>query len=75
MIRLKRINGTDFVLNCDQIKYLESTPDTMITLLSGEKLLVRDSIDSVIDATTIYKKRIYQEPPSKGEWSAEPPKR
>jgi flagellar protein FlbD len=67
MIRLKRLNGTEFVLNNDLIKYIESTPDTMITLTTGEKLLVRESIDEVINKSTNFRKRLFQEPPPSGE--------
>ena len=63
MIHLSRINGTDFVLNCDMIKYMESTPDTIITLASGEKVMVREGLDDVIRLTMEYRKRLLQEPP------------
>ena len=67
MIRLSRLNGKEFVVNCDLIKQVESTPDTVITLTTGEKLLVRESIDEVIRSTMDYRKRLYQEPPTKPE--------
>jgi len=67
MIRLTRLNGKEFVLNCDLIKTIESTPDTVITLTQGEKLMVREDVDSVVRATMHYRQRIYQEPPPKGE--------
>lgn len=65
MIELSRINGTRFVLNCDLIKYVESTPDTIITLASGERIMVRDPVDEVVRKTLEYRKRIVQEPPEK----------
>jgi flagellar protein FlbD len=66
MIQLSRLNGKEFVVNCELIKIVESTPDTLITLTTGEKLMVRDSVDDVIRATMNYRKRLYQEPPTKG---------
>jgi flagellar protein FlbD len=66
VIRLKRLNGTRFVLNCDLIKTIEATPDTLITLLSGEKLMVLDPVDEVVKSTMEYRKRLAQEPPGKG---------
>lgn len=63
MIRLTRLNSTYFVVNCDLIKFIESTPDTLITLSTGEKLMVKESVDDVISATMNYRKRIYQEKP------------
>jgi flagellar protein FlbD len=62
MIRLKRLNGFEFVLNGDLIKMIEATPDTMITLTSGEKLLVKESVDEVIEKATNFWKRVHQEP-------------
>lgn len=48
MIKLTRLNDTEIVVNADKIKYVESTPDTIITLMNNEKILVTDSIDDVI---------------------------
>jgi flagellar protein FlbD len=47
MIDLHRLNGSRLVLNCDLIKYAESTPDTTLTLVTGEKLIVRESCDEL----------------------------
>jgi flagellar protein FlbD len=66
MIRVSRINGKPFVLNCELIKFIEATPDTLITLTSDEKIMVRESPDDVIRMTMEYRKRLYQEPPSAG---------
>lgn len=72
MIKLSRLNGKEFVLNCELIKTIEATPDTVITLTTGEKLMVREGIEQVINSTVEYRKRLYQEPPSKaGEKAAE----
>ncbi len=65
MIRLKRLNGKEFVLNCELIKTVESTPDTVITLTTGEKHMVLESVDEVIQSTMNYRKRLYQEPPGR----------
>jgi flagellar protein FlbD len=48
MIPLTRLNNSAFVVNAELIKFIESTPDTMITLTSGERLLVKESSDEVI---------------------------
>ncbi len=48
MIRLTRLNQRPFVLNAEQIKTVEQTPDTMITLLNGEQLMVREPADEVV---------------------------
>jgi flagellar protein FlbD len=66
MIQLSRLNGNHFVLNCELIKAIEATPDTVITLSTGEKIMVRESVDDVVKKTMDYRKRLYQEPPSGG---------
>jgi len=58
MIKLTRLNGKDFVLNCELIETLESTPDTVISTVSGNKYVVTDSIDEIIEKIRIYKSKI-----------------
>ena len=48
MIRLTRLNGRPFVLNAEQIKTIEQTPDTMIALLTGDQVVVRESMEQVV---------------------------
>ena len=57
MIKLTRLNGKSFVLNCEVITQIESTPDTVITLNSGEKLMVEEKVDDVIKKTIEFKKK------------------
>jgi len=58
MIAVTRINGSAFILNAEQIKLLESTPDTMITLLSGERLIVKESVEEVVQRAVEYGRSI-----------------
>ncbi|MDI6601749.1 MAG: flagellar FlbD family protein [Thermoanaerobacteraceae bacterium] len=60
MIRLTRLNGIEFVLNAEMIEYMESTPDTVITLTNGHKHIVLEPIDEVINRVINYKQRIYK---------------
>ena len=48
MIPLTNINGSAFVLNSELSKSIESTPDTMITLTTGDRLLVKEKTEDVI---------------------------
>jgi flagellar protein FlbD len=48
MIQLTRLNNTRLAVNSDLIKYVEEAPDTVITLLNGEKLVVRETTEQVI---------------------------
>ena len=55
MIELTRLNGTPMMLNCDLIKTAETSPDTMLTLIHGEKLIVRESIQEVTRRVLAYR--------------------
>lgn len=48
MIELTRLNGSRLSINCDLIKYADSAPDTVLTLVTGEKLVVLESRAEVI---------------------------
>lgn len=48
MIHLTRLNNRPLVVNADLIKFIENAPDTVITLLTGEKLVVRESLEEVL---------------------------
>ena len=54
MIKLTRLNGTEFLLNCDLIKCVEETPDSVVTLLSGEKLVVQEDTDAIVSRVVEY---------------------
>lgn len=58
MIRLTRLNGRPFVLNAEQIKTVEETPDTMITLLVGDQLVVQETMAEVIRRAVEYARLI-----------------
>lgn len=50
MIRMTKINGEPIVVNADLIEFVEETPDTVISLCTGKKLMVRESVADVIEA-------------------------
>jgi len=54
VIALTRLNGKPFVVNAEQIRTVESTPDTTITLITGERLIVRESMEEVVDRAVEY---------------------
>ncbi len=58
MIQLTRLNGVPIVLNSDLIKTAESSPDTMLTLINGEKLIVRESCEDVTERVIEYRARL-----------------
>ena len=58
MIELTRLNGRSIVLNSDLIKTVETSPDTMLTLINGEKLIVREPIADVMERVLAYRARL-----------------
>jgi flagellar protein FlbD len=58
MIELTRLNGNMMVVNSDLIKTAEASPDTMLTLINGEKLIVREEIGEVIERVLVYRARL-----------------
>jgi flagellar protein FlbD len=58
MIELTRLNGHVMVLNSDLIKTAESSPDTMLTLINGEKLIVREDCNEVTERVLAYRARL-----------------
>jgi len=58
MIELTRLNGNTMMLNSDLIKTAEASPDTMLTLINGEKLIVRESCDEVVERILAYRARL-----------------
>jgi flagellar protein FlbD len=58
MIELTRLNGTPIVVNSDLIKTAEASPDTMLTLINGEKLIVREPCAEVTERVLVYRARL-----------------
>ncbi len=54
MIRLTRLGGEAFILNAELIQYVEARPDTFITLTTGERLVVTESMDEVLRRAVVY---------------------
>jgi flagellar protein FlbD len=61
MINLTRLNGHALVVNSDLIKCIESSPDTTLTLVTGEKIVVRESCAEVITQAIAYRVRLLGE--------------
>jgi flagellar protein FlbD len=54
MIKLTRLDGEPFILNAELIRYIESRPDTFVTLTSGERIIVREPMDDVMQRAVRY---------------------
>lgn len=58
MIRVTRLNNQPLVINSDLIKLLETAPDTLLTLVNGEKIVVKESADEVIERIVAFRREV-----------------
>ena len=58
MIELTRLNNRPLVVNSDLIKFIENTPDTVMTLITGEKVVVSESCQAVIEKIVEFRRKI-----------------
>lgn len=58
MITLTRLDKRVVVINADLIKMIESTPDTIITFINGDSIIVRDSVDEVVRRAIDYQRQV-----------------
>jgi flagellar protein FlbD len=58
VITLKRLNGSEFTLNAELIEQIESTPDTVITLTTGNNIMVRETQAQVIEKVIEYRRHV-----------------
>jgi len=63
MIKLTRLGGEPFILNAELIRYVEANPDTFITLTNGDRMVVREGTDVVVDRVIEYHQRKNLLPP------------
>jgi flagellar protein FlbD len=59
MIQVTRLNGQEVYVNADLILFLEKSPDTVLTLESGKKVMIKEGIDEVIARIVEFKARCY----------------
>jgi len=69
MIKLSRLNGKFLVVNAELIELIESTPDTILTLTTGKKIMVKESVEEVVEKVKGYMRetkgqRVWTSPPS-----------
>ncbi|OWZ84234.1 flagellar FlbD family protein [Natranaerobius trueperi] len=58
MIKVTRLNGKVYTINSDLIEFIEETPDTVISLVTGRKVLVKESSDQVVNLVVDYRRRV-----------------
>jgi len=58
MIQLTRLNSQPLIVNSDLIKFIEKAPDTVLTLVTGEKLVVRESPEQLLERIIAFRRSI-----------------
>jgi flagellar protein FlbD len=57
MVTITRLNGTALTVNAEMIETLEATPDTIVTLTNGKKLVAKESVPELIERIVEYRRR------------------
>lgn len=58
MIKASRLNDTEIVINAELIEFVEATPDTIITLSTGKKTMVKESVDEIVSRVIAYRRSL-----------------
>lgn len=66
MIKLTHLDGEPFLLNAELIGYVEARPDTFITLTTGERIVVKESMEEVLRRAVAYQQAKHLIPPPGG---------
>ncbi len=66
LIELTKINNVKITVNADIIELVEETPDTVVTLTTGKKIIVKESRQEVTNLVKSYNKEIYSDLLSNG---------
>jgi len=63
MIPVTRLDGSTLILNDEQIAWIDTHPDTMISMMNGEKLLVRETPDELVERTRQFRRTLASQGP------------
>jgi len=59
MIEVTRLNNKKVVINCDLIEYIDANPDTVITLTTGNKFIIKESMEETIEKVIMFKRKTF----------------
>jgi len=65
MIKVTRLNGSELVINADLIEFVEAIPDTIISLVTGKKIMIKETTDAVVQKVAEFRRL------SSGSWTPE----
>src|SRR5271155_931599 len=72
MIRLTRLNNKPLMVNSDLIKFVEQSPDTLVTLINGEKIVVLEKLDDVLARVIEFRRSVLRGLALSWDWSSAP---
>jgi flagellar protein FlbD len=67
MIKVTKLDGREILISPESIKYVESTPDTLIHFLNGDTTLVREDLNQIVEKDRVFRKSLLQ-----GDSTAQP---
>ncbi|MBB6216481.1 flagellar protein FlbD [Anaerosolibacter carboniphilus] len=59
MIKVSRLSGESYIVNSELIEFIEATPDTVITLTTGKKVVVKENVEEIVQRAIEYKQKIF----------------
>ena len=59
MIRVHRLNDQEFLINCELIEFVEETPNTVISMVSGRKIVVAETSEQIVKLIIEHKRKIF----------------
>ncbi|HHI02814.1 MAG TPA: endoflagellar protein [candidate division Zixibacteria bacterium] len=59
MIKVTRIDNSELIINSDLIEFVESSPDTIISLTDGKKIIVRETPDEIIEKVAQFRRLVF----------------
>ncbi|MCP4145483.1 MAG: flagellar FlbD family protein [bacterium] len=62
MINVTKLNGSELVINADLIEFVECTPDTLISLTTGRKIMVQESLEDIIQLALKFRRNTRSHP-------------
>ena len=77
MIKLTRLNNHTVAINVDHIAWVDATPDTTLCLINGDKIIVRETLDELIDAVIQFRRAVRMTEPGQnalGTYEGDPPR-
>lgn len=63
MIKVTRLNNTEFWINAELIEFVEATPDTVVSLINHSKFIVKEPPQTIVDAVISYRQRVNSQHP------------